>query len=76
MLPPSATHTNVDFIFTKKYDIVWIQWVIGHLHDEDLVKFLIRCKGGLAANGMICVKDNTCNKGFVVDKEDSRCARV
>lgn len=35
-----------------------------------------KCKNGLAENGMICVKDNTCNKGFVVDKEDSSVTRT
>lgn len=28
----------------KKYDVIWIQWVIGHLTDSDLIKFLERCK--------------------------------
>ena len=26
------------------YDVVWVQWVIGHLTDADLVAFLRRCK--------------------------------
>ena len=26
------------------YDIIWIQWVIGHLTDEDLIAFLKRCQ--------------------------------
>lgn len=26
------------------YDLVWIQWVSGHLTDEHLVQFLRRCK--------------------------------
>lgn len=28
----------------KKYDVIWIQWVLGHLTDTDLVHFLERCK--------------------------------
>jgi len=64
-----------DFQFTRKYDVIWIQWVVGHLHDEDLVKFLERCKQGLTENGIICIKDNTCGKGFVVDKQDSSITR-
>ncbi len=29
---------------SKHYDIIWIQWVSGHLTDEHLVRFLRRCK--------------------------------
>lgn len=28
------------FEFTHKYDLIWFQWVIGHLTDYDMVKFL------------------------------------
>lgn len=28
----------------KHYDVIWIQWVIGHLTDDHLVQFLQRCK--------------------------------
>lgn len=27
-----------------KYDVIWCQWVLGHLTDADLVKFLERCR--------------------------------
>jgi len=27
----------------KAYDVQWIQWVLGHLTDKDLVDFLKRC---------------------------------
>lgn len=30
----------------KFYDVIWIQWVIGHLTDEDCVRFFERCKVG------------------------------
>lgn len=26
------------------YNLIWIQWVIGHLTDDDCVKFLKRCE--------------------------------
>jgi protein N-terminal methyltransferase len=35
------------FEFDKKYDLIWFQWVIGHLTDSDLVTFLQRCKENL-----------------------------
>ncbi|CAH1960005.1 unnamed protein product [Acanthoscelides obtectus] len=28
----------------EKYDVIWVQWVVGHLTDDDLVDFLKRCK--------------------------------
>lgn len=27
-----------------RYDLIWIQWVSGHLVDEDLVAFFKRCE--------------------------------
>ena len=59
------------------YDLVWIQWVIGHLTDIDCVKFLERCSNGLKPGGVICIKDNTCSgeDAFVVDKDDSSLTR-
>lgn len=27
----------------RRYDLIWIQWVSGHLVDEDLVDFFKRC---------------------------------
>eukprot|EP00026_Physarum_polycephalum_P013807 Phypoly_transcript_14250.p1 GENE.Phypoly_transcript_14250~~Phypoly_transcript_14250.p1 ORF type:complete len:265 (+),score=29.15 Phypoly_transcript_14250:158-952(+) len=64
-----------DFTFTEKYDIIWIQWVIGHLTDEHLIDFLKRCKSALTPYGLLCIKDNTCENGFVFDKEDSSVTR-
>jgi protein N-terminal methyltransferase len=26
-----------------KYDVIWIQWVLGYLTDKDLVGFLKKC---------------------------------
>ncbi|ELU10174.1 hypothetical protein CAPTEDRAFT_167605 [Capitella teleta] len=42
----------------NRYDVIWSQWVLGHLTDEDLVEFFKRCKVGLTPNGLICVKEN------------------
>lgn len=28
----------------KKYDVIWNQWVLGYLKDEDLISYLIRCR--------------------------------
>lgn len=58
------------------YDVIWIQWVIGHLHDLDFVRFFRRCAKGLRPGGIIALKDNTTeNCTFLVDKDDSSVAR-
>lgn len=28
----------------RKYDVIWIQWVLGYLTDKDLTAYLIRCR--------------------------------
>lgn len=40
------------------YDVIWCQWVLGHLNPVDLVAFLKRCKVGLTKNGVLVVKEN------------------
>ncbi|XP_056147001.1 N-terminal Xaa-Pro-Lys N-methyltransferase 1 [Lampris incognitus] len=58
-----------------RYDVIWIQWVIGHLTDEHLVEFLRRCQSGLRPNGLIVVKDNVSFEGVVPDVVDSSVCR-
>ncbi|KAG0165839.1 hypothetical protein DFQ28_008227 [Apophysomyces sp. BC1034] len=58
-----------------KYDLIWCQWVLGHLTDDDLVEFFKRCIRGLKPNGMIGVKENNSSKDYVVDEEDSSVTR-
>lgn len=41
-----------------RYDVIWCQWVLGHLTDSDLVNFFKRCQAGLAPEGIIVMKDN------------------
>uniref|UniRef100_A0A336MG84 Alpha N-terminal protein methyltransferase 1 n=1 Tax=Culicoides sonorensis TaxID=179676 RepID=A0A336MG84_CULSO len=43
---------------TEKYDVVWCQWVLGHLKDDHLVYFFRRCVKSLRKNGMIVIKEN------------------
>lgn len=59
------------------YDMVWIQWVIGHLDDNDLVKFLRLCTSSLTAGGVICIKENNTRDhiSFHVDRDDSSITR-
>jgi len=59
------------------YDVIWIQWVIGHLHDLDFINFFRQCAVGLRPGGVIVLKDNcTETVTFTVDKEDSSLTRA
>lgn len=58
------------------YDVIWTQWVLSHLSDEDLIKFLKNCVNGLNENGVIVVKENVCSLDKIdIDTEDSSVTR-
>jgi protein N-terminal methyltransferase len=58
------------------YDVFWIQWVMGHLHDHDVIAFYRRLARGLKPGGVIILKDNcSTDWTFVVDTEDNSVAR-
>ncbi|KAI5644306.1 adoMet dependent proline di-methyltransferase domain-containing protein [Phthorimaea operculella] len=60
----------------KKYDVIWIQWVLCHLKDDDMCKFLSRCRKALNPNGIIVVKENVNSELDVeYDEEDSSVTR-
>jgi len=59
----------------EEYDVIWIQWVIGHLPDDRLVDFLKRCRTGLKPDGFIVLKENVCKQGFSFDDEDGSVTR-
>ncbi|KAG6443686.1 N-terminal Xaa-Pro-Lys N-methyltransferase 1-A [Manduca sexta] len=60
----------------KRYDVIWCQWVLGHLNDYDLISFLERCGDALAENGVIIVKENiTTSSELEYDDEDSSVTR-
>jgi protein N-terminal methyltransferase len=52
-----------DFIFQRKYNVIWIQWCLENLDDDDLVNFLKKCKNGLEDDGRIVIKENIVPKG-------------
>lgn len=65
-----------DFQFTqRRYDIIWIQWALLYLTDDDAIGFFQRCRQGLTEDGIIFIKENICQTGFVVDKEDASLTR-
>ena len=58
------------------YDVIWCQWVLGHLKDDDLIAFLQGCKQGLRENGVIILKENTTSsRALEVDTTDSSVTR-
>ncbi|XP_056630647.1 N-terminal Xaa-Pro-Lys N-methyltransferase 1 [Diorhabda sublineata] len=60
----------------EKYDVIWIQWVIGHLTNKDVIPFLIACRKGLKKNGVIVLKENiTSTDGIEKDELDSSITR-
>ncbi|XP_008793567.2 alpha N-terminal protein methyltransferase 1 [Phoenix dactylifera] len=58
-----------------RYDVIWIQWCVGQLPDDDFISFFKRAKAGLKPNGLFVVKENIARKGFVLDKEDHSITR-
>ncbi|KAJ7390117.1 N-terminal Xaa-Pro-Lys N-methyltransferase 1 [Desmophyllum pertusum] len=58
-----------------RYSVIWCQWVLGHLTDNDFVDFFERCQSGLSAGGLICVKENVTKTGMDMDSEDSSVTR-
>ncbi|XP_055319335.1 alpha N-terminal protein methyltransferase 1 [Sitodiplosis mosellana] len=66
-----------DFTLTDNtYDVIWCQWVLGHLTDEDLGAFFKRCTAGLTKNGCIIIKENfTSTNDFCIDATDSSVTR-
>ncbi|CAB9528153.1 Lys N-methyltransferase 1 [Seminavis robusta] len=63
----------------RYYSIIWIQWVLIYLTDDDVICFLKRCADALLPNGkgVIVVKENTTADGetFVVDNDDASVCR-
>lgn len=58
------------------YDVVWCQWVLGHLNDWDLEQFFRRMASSLKPNGVIVVKENVTSSGTVeLDELDSSVTR-
>ncbi|KAG0245639.1 hypothetical protein BGX31_006800 [Mortierella sp. GBA43] len=58
-----------------RFDVIWCQWVLGHLTEADLIAFFQRCKKGLKPGGMIFIKENNAKVGIVIDDDDSSMTR-
>lgn len=58
-----------------KYWLVWCQWCVGQLPDEELVKFWIKCRECLMPNGTMIVKENIAPLEDIFDETDSSVTR-
>ncbi|KAF6214967.1 hypothetical protein GE061_009712 [Apolygus lucorum] len=65
-----------EFQPTEKYDVIWCQWVLGHLTDDHLVEFFMKCQNCLAERGMIVIKENHTSSGEVDVDEETGFPRV
>ncbi|XP_009789028.1 alpha N-terminal protein methyltransferase 1 isoform X3 [Nicotiana tabacum] len=59
----------------ERYDVIWVQWCIGHLADDDFISFFKRAQAGLKPGGLFVLKENIAKTGFVLDKEDKSITR-
>ena len=59
------------FEFNKKYDLIWIQWCLENLEDDDIKPFLKKCYDNLNDDGIIIVKENLYNINEDEENEDS-----
>ncbi|CUM55120.1 unnamed protein product [Debaryomyces tyrocola] len=61
----------------EKYWLVWCQWCVGQLPDEELVKFWERCRTALIGNGIgtLIVKENIAPDEDIFDETDSSVTR-
>ncbi|POM63020.1 UPF0351 protein c [Phytophthora palmivora] len=59
------------------YDLIWMQWVLVHLTDLDLVRYLKRCKKALTPNGFMVIKENVFQTAepYDLDRQDSSITR-
>ena len=60
----------------RKYDLVWIQWCMGQLKDEQVVECLRRCQPALADRGWIVVKENLTTSAEDADEYDETDSSV
>ena len=68
-----------DWVPEARYDLIWNQWCVGHLTDEQLLAYLERCKKAVTMNGWIIIKENMSKNvdgGDIFDQQDSTVTRT
>jgi protein N-terminal methyltransferase len=63
---------------TGKYWLIWCQWCVGQLPDDELVEFWIKCRKALIENGVgtMIVKENISPVEDIFDETDSSVTRT
>lgn len=58
------------------YDLIWTQWCLCYLTEDQIVEYLETCKRALSATGVIVVKENLSTTGDDhFDETDSSTTR-
>jgi len=57
------------------YDLIWCQWSLCYLTDNDLVNFFSKCGANLKDGGLICIKENISRTEAMIDEDDSSVTR-
>lgn len=65
-----------DFEFPTKYWVIWCQWCLGQVPDDELVNFLETAKANLQEGGVIIVKENQAPMEDIYDETDSSVTRT
>ncbi|KAJ5782726.1 hypothetical protein N7457_004500 [Penicillium paradoxum] len=68
-----------DWTPEKKYDLIWVQWCVGHLTDSQLTDYTVRCRKALTDDGLMVVKENLSTHFAgqdMFDSEDSSVTRT
>lgn len=61
----------------RTYDVIWCQWVLAYLTDDDLLQFFARCRKALLPNGLVIIKENiTRGNKSEIDEDDSSVTRA
>ncbi|KAK8057573.1 Alpha N-terminal protein methyltransferase [Apiospora saccharicola] len=89
--PSSSTSTTTDDTTTtpstnqpqqQKYNLIWLQWCVGHLTDTQLVAFLQRCRDVLVDStpespaAIVVKENNTTTAADLFDDLDSSVTRT
>mmetsp|Transcript_1053 Transcript_1053/g.1640 ORF Transcript_1053/g.1640 Transcript_1053/m.1640 type:complete len:224 (+) Transcript_1053:55-726(+) len=64
-----------EFEYNHKYDIIWMQWVVLYLTDNDFVNVLRKAKQHLNEEGYIVLKVNIAKKDHYIDESDNSIIR-
>ncbi|CAH9077102.1 unnamed protein product [Cuscuta epithymum] len=58
-----------------RYDVIWVQWCINQLFDDDFIAFFKRARIGLKPGGLFVLKENIAKGDPVLDNTDKSITR-